>query len=116
MLPLSQVTSHKKTTKVSFDPRFHTFTIMGTTKPHVVTLFTKETCSCPSTSICYHIMAAKLSIGQDDDVTKRKKINLSQLRKNARSRKEKTSGRKRPEDVDVVPASDAHGKYKACNI
>ena len=37
--------------KVSFDPRLHTFTIMGTTKPHVVTLFPKETCSCPSTSI-----------------------------------------------------------------
>ena len=30
---------------------------MGTTKPHVVTFFPKETCSCPSTLTCYHIMA-----------------------------------------------------------
>ena len=64
-------------------------------------------------SIYINMMAAKLGIGQDDDVTKRKKINLSQLRKNARSRKEKTSGRKRPRpgDVDVVPAPDAHDMY-----
>ena len=58
--------------KLSFDPRLHTFTIMGTTKPHVVTLFPKETCSCPSTTLCYHIMAAKLSIGEDEDKTTRK--------------------------------------------
>lgn len=47
--------------KVSFDPRLHTFTIMGTTKPHMVTLFPKETCSYPypSTSICYHIYGSK---------------------------------------------------------
>ena len=45
--------------KVSFDPRLHTFTIMGTTKPHVVPLFPKETCSYSSTSICYHIYGSK---------------------------------------------------------
>ena len=64
--------------RISFDPRLHTFTIVGSTKPHAV------------------IMAAKLSIGQDDKITPKNKINLSQLRKNARSRKDKTSGRKRP--------------------
>ena len=54
-------------------------------------------------------MAAKLSIGQDDEITSKKKINLSQLRKNARSRKDKTSGIKRPRPaaVEVVPAPDA---------
>ena len=48
------------------------------------------------TSTCYHIMAAKLSICQDDEITPKKKIKLSQHQKSARSRKENTSGRKRP--------------------
>ena len=83
-------------------------------QPHVVTLFPKESCLCPSTNTCYHILAAKLSIGEtSDDVTK-KKVNLTSLRKNARSRSDKTSGRNVPRhgDYDVYPAPDAMtGKY-----
>ena len=30
---------------------------------YAVKLFPKETCQCPSTSQCYHIVAAKISIG-----------------------------------------------------
>jgi len=39
----------------------------------------------------------------------RRKLNLTQLRKNKRSRSDKTSGRKRPRiaDVDVIAAPDA---------
>ena len=40
--------------RVSMDPKLHTFTVMGTERPHVVILFPKETCSCPFTSECYH--------------------------------------------------------------
>jgi len=36
-------------------------------------------------------------------------INLTQLRRNKRKRRDKTSGRKRPRvaDVDIIPAADA---------
>lgn len=94
--------------KISFDMKLHTFTVMGSTCPRVVTLFPKETCSCPSTTQCYHILAAKMALGQKDDHEKRK-VNLTQLRKNSRSRNSKKSGRKRPrpEDCDVTAAPDA---------
>ena len=70
-----------ETNKLSFDPKLHTFTIMGSNKPHVVTLFPKEHCSCPATSQCYHIVAAKLSIGKSDETKSKVKCNLTQLRK-----------------------------------
>ena len=52
-----------------------------------------------------------MCIGQDDMSTGKKRLNLTQLRKNARSRKEKKSGRKRPRpgDCDVISAPDAQG-------
>ena len=58
---------------------------------------------------CYHILAAKLSIGETSDNVAKKKLNLARLRKNARSRNDKTSGRKIPRraDYDVYPAPDA---------
>ena len=95
--------------KVSVDPKLHTFTIMGTERLHVVTLFPKETCSCPSTTECYHILAAKTSIGQKDQKQRLRRLNLTQLRRNARSRKDKKSGRKRPRpgDMDILPAPDS---------
>ena len=94
--------------KISMDPKLHTFTVMGSTRPHVVTLFPKETCSCPSTTQCYHIQAAKMSIGQHNPV-ERRQLNLSRFRKNACTRSEKKSGRKCPRsgDCDVIAAPDA---------
>ena len=58
---------------------------------------------------CYHILAAKLSIGETSDNVAKKKLNLARLRKNACSRNDKTSGRKIPRraDYDVYPAPDA---------
>lgn len=97
--------------KINIDPKLHTFTVWGSKQPHVVTLFSRETCSCPFTSQCYHILAPKMCIGQDDQSSGQKKLNFTQLRKNVRTRKEKKSGRKRPRpgDCDVVPAPDAAG-------
>ena len=54
-----------------------------------------------------------MSIGIIEDAkSSRKKINLTQLRKNFRSRREKKSGRKcpRPRDLDILPAPDASHK------
>ena len=60
-------------------------------------------------SVLPHIMA----IGSHQD-PKRRKINLTQLRKNSRPKSGKTSGRKRPRpgDCDVTPAPDAVKKQK----
>ena len=100
--------------KISFDCKLHTFTIMGSTCPHVVTLHPKETCSCPSTTECYHILAAKMAIGKQEDL-KRGTLNLTQLRRNSRPKHSKTSGRKRPRpgDCDVTPAPDAMKQSKS---
>ena len=85
------------------------FTVLGTTgKPHAVRLFPKESCTCPSTSQCYHILAVRMSVGLEDFNSCRR-INLTQLRRNTHPRTEKKTGRKapRPGDYDVVPAPDA---------
>ena len=81
-----------ETKRLSHDLKLCTFTIMGSDKPHVVTLFPKEHCSCPATSKCYHILAAKLSIGKSDDVKPKRIYNLTQLQKNSQTHKDKTSG------------------------
>ncbi len=47
--------------KISFDSILHTFTIIGESDvPHVVRLFLVESCSCPGSPICYHIMLSVL--------------------------------------------------------
>ena len=83
--------------------------MIGTTgNAHAIRIFPKESCTCPSTSRCYHILAVRMSIGLED-VNSRRKINLTQLRRNTRPRREKRSGRKapRPGDYDIQPAPDA---------
>ena len=87
--------------RISFDPKLHVFNVKGTSGvTQVVTLHPRETCSCPSTGSCYHILAAKMSLGIQV-MTKTSRMNLTQLRKNTRSRKDKKSGKRpRPKDVD----------------
>ena len=87
---------------ISFDPMLHVFNVKGESGiTRVVTVFPRETCSCPSSGGCYHIQAVKLSLGLKDE-KKPSTRSLTKLRKNTRSRKDKRSGRKRPrvEDVD----------------
>ena len=81
---------------------------MGSTCSHVVTLHPKEICSCPSTTQCYHILAAKMRIGSHTD-SKWRKINLTQLYENSWPSNCKTSGtnHQHPGDCDVIPVSDA---------
>ena len=96
--------------RISFDPNLHTFTVIGSEgRPQVVKLFPKQSCTCPSTSTCYHILAAQLSVGLEKADNSKQRLNLTQLRRNARVRKEKRSGRKcpRPGDYIVEPAPNA---------
>jgi len=92
---------------ISLDAKLGIFTVRGTVEPRVVQLFPKLSCSCPAGGGCYHIAAAKQAIGMREDV-QRRKLNLTQLRKNKRNRHDKTSGCKRPRiaDVDVIAAPD----------
>ena len=94
---------------IGHDHKLGVFTVVGTGgNVHAVRLFPKESCTCPSTSQCYHILAARMSVGLEATGS-HKKINLTQLRQKTRSRKDKKSGRKapRPGDYEVVPAPDS---------
>ena len=95
--------------KITYDSKLHTFTVLGSeSRPYALKLFPKPVCSCASTTECYHLIAAKMYLGMED-MEEPKKFNLTQLRKNARKRKEKKSGRKvaRVGDYEVYPAPDA---------
>lgn len=93
---------------ISFDPKLHVFNVKGTSGvTRVVTLYPQETCSCPSTSECYHILATKYSIGIQPTPKQRPGFNLSQLRRNTRSRRDKKCGRKRPCQNDVEPEAES---------
>ena len=68
--------------KYKFVPLMETFVVEGIkgTK-RLVTINPKETCSCPSTGQCYHILAVKIAIN-DQSVSSSKQVkNLSQLKK-----------------------------------
>ena len=111
-LPKSQLERAKlaiEQNRISYDPKLGTFVIINSEgKPNVVKLYPKETCSCPSTTQCYHILSAKISLGIKPEGIQ-KTLNLSQLKRNARSRKQKKSGRKIPhlDDCEIIPASDS---------
>lgn len=83
-----------KNNHISFDPKLHVFNVKGTTGvTRVVTLFPRQTCSCPSTGDCYHILAVKYSLGIYPSSKRSARLNLSQLRKNTRSKKDKSGGK-----------------------
>ena len=86
---------------ISYDTKLRVFLVKGTSGiTRIVTIFPKPTCSCPSTCECYHILPVKLSLGMVPKENS-KKLNLTQLRKNTRSRKDRKSGRKRPRPTDT---------------
>lgn len=70
---LSRALDAIKNNKKTFNPQLHIFNVEGTNGAvRVVTLHPKETCSCPANGMCYHIMAAKLSLGIKNSQAKRK--------------------------------------------
>ena len=90
-------------------------------KTYTVHLYSKEMCNCPSTTTYWHIIASKLSLGIKDS-TKKLTLNLSQLKRNSRTKLGKKSGRKcqRPNDTDVevtvAPDSQINTLNKNCPV
>ena len=93
-----------KEDNITFDTKLHVFNVKGLSgTTRVVTLFPKQSCSCPSMGGCYHLIAAKLCAGMHVSFNKEANVSLSQLRRNNRSRSDKKSGRKRPRPKDIDP-------------
>ena len=85
---------------VSFVQQQKAFMVTGTQgKVYAVTLLLKEKCQCPSTTHCYHILAAKMYIG-DDIENKPRVVNLRMLSKRSLKRNDRKSGRKKPRRND----------------
>ncbi|CAG2248169.1 unnamed protein product [Mytilus edulis] len=97
---------------VPFVQQQKAFMVKGTQgNIYAVTLLPKETCQCPSTTQCYHILAAKLFLGDETD-NKLKFMNLKQLTRRNLKRNDKKSGRKKPrakdyDNTEVIPAPDS---------
>jgi hypothetical protein len=97
---------------VSFVQQQKAFMVTGTQrKVYAVTLLPKEKCQCPSTTQCYHILAAKMYIG-DDIENKPRVVNLRMLSKRSLKRNDKKSGKKKPrrndyDNAEVLPAPDS---------
>ena len=66
-----------------------------------VRLFPKESCSCPSTTTCYHITACRLMVGLLPSKTGQG--NLAEMQRKERRKKERPSGRKQPRRNDIEP-------------
>ena len=96
--------------RLSYDPKLGVFVVRNSEGKHnAVTLFPQQSCTCASTNECYHIISAKMSLGLHSKEGK-SVINLSELRRNTRTRKEKKSGRKKfvPATADIInPAPDS---------
>ena len=99
--------------RISFDPKLGVFIVRNSEGNHnAVALFPKQSCTCASTKECYHIIAAKISLRlHSKEVTS--VINMTELRRNTRTRKEKKSGRKKftPVAADIVNPPPDSLKY-----
>lgn len=96
---LSRALDVIKNNKITFNPQMHVFNVEGTNGTvRVVTLHPKETCSCPASRMCYHIRAAKLSLGIKETPMPKESRNFTTLYKlgKGKGKKGSKSGRKRP--------------------
>ena len=59
---------------------------------YAVKLHPKESCQCPATVTCQHIMAVKISVGMPVE-PRAKTVNLANLRRNARKKTQKRAGK-----------------------
>jgi hypothetical protein len=92
-------------------PDMNAFMVQGVSnKKYTVTLFPKESCQCPSTGTCYHILAAKLSIGIDmkPQQNERKLISLMRYKNRPKSQKRLGQKKQKPSDFEnLIPAPDS---------
>lgn len=98
---------------ISLCPQSSTFVVRSIygKRVHAVKLLPEPAvCSCPSTGLCYHIIAAQMSVGWKEAVDKQT-YSLSMLCKKKGRGRPKKSGRKKPRkgdyDYDVEPAPDS---------
>ena len=101
-------------TRVEIVPHMSAFLVQSKNqKAYSVQLYPKETCNCPSTTAYWHIIASKLSVGIHSAIPAKHTLNLSQLKRNSRTRVDKRLGRKQPRpndtDIEIIPASDSQG-------
>lgn len=97
-------------------PEAGSFVVKGSKGDNYSVSLYPEKCQCPSIGTCYHIMAVKMSIGEED-IEEQRVYNLTQLRKNSRKRANKKAGTKRPRPCDkdetIIAAPDSCLK-RAC--
>ena len=98
--------------RVELVPNMSAFIVQGNNKKtYSVQLFPKEKCNCPSTTTCWHIITSELSLGIHNIIPGKININLSQLKRNSRTRVDKKSGRKQPRpndmDTEIILAPDS---------
>ncbi|XP_065887174.1 uncharacterized protein [Dysidea avara] len=72
---------------------------------YAVRLYPKESCSCPASGVCYHILTCKIMIGQNVDAFSNPNMTLLQ-QKIRRKNKERPSGRKPPRVKDCCPTEE----------
>lgn len=88
-----------KDKRVFHVPEAGSFIVKGSNDDQYSVTLHPEKCQCPSIGTCYHIMAVKISIGEED-IEERKVYNLAKLRKNSRKRANKKAGSKKPRPCD----------------
>ncbi|CAG2257782.1 unnamed protein product [Mytilus edulis] len=95
---------------ITLVPQQGAFIVNGRKGKYCVTLFPKETCQCESSSTCFHILAAKMSIGLQSTQTNNV-VSLRALSKNSKKKIDKKSGRKQPRandyGIEFEPAPDS---------
>ena len=95
---------------ITLVPQQGAFIVNGRKGKYCVTLFPKETCQCESSSTCFHILAAKMSIGLQP-TKKDNVVSLRALSKNSKKKIDKKSGRKQPRandyGIEFEPAPDS---------
>ena len=69
-----------------------------------VSLFPLEKCSCSALDNCYHIQAAKMSIGQTPQSGKRI-LNMSRIKSTSKKRQNRHAGQKKPRPIDIYDAN-----------
>ena len=81
MSSLTHAREVMNTDNISFNTEFYCFNVKGTSgHTRVVTLFPKETCSCPATGEYYHLLAVRMSLRMTE-FKKRIEIQLNTVKK-----------------------------------
>lgn len=79
-----------KDKRVFHVPEAGSFVVKGSDGDNYSVSLFPEKCQCPSVGSCYHIMAVKMSIGEEN-IEENRIYNLAQLRRNNRKRVKKKS-------------------------